>query len=80
MLLAAAVLGLANAIVRPLLLVITLPINFLTLGLFTVVINALMLQLTAAIVPSFFIDGFGWALLTAILFSIVSVGLSMVLD
>ncbi len=79
-LLAAAVLGIVNAIIRPLLLVITLPINLLVLGLFTFVINALMLMLTAALVPSFVIHGFWWALLTAVLFSFVSVALSAALD
>ena len=78
-LLAAAVLGIVNAIIRPLLLVITLPINLLVLGLFTFVINALMLLLTAALIPSFIIQGFWWALLTAVLFSVVSVALSSAL-
>jgi len=79
-LLAALVLGVVNAVIRPLLMLVTLPLNFLTLGLFTFVINALMLQLSAAIVPSFTIDGFGWALVTAVLFSVISVVLSLALE
>ena len=49
----ALVLGLANAFIRPILVVLTLPITFLTLGLFIWVVNAFMLKLTAAFVPGF---------------------------
>ncbi|MGH7896834.1 MAG: phage holin family protein [Candidatus Binatia bacterium] len=69
---AALVLGIFNAILRPILLILTLPLNLLTLGLFTFVINALMLALTAAVVPGFVVEGFGSALLAALLLSIVS--------
>jgi putative membrane protein len=58
----AAVLGLANAFVRPLLVLLTLPATVLTLGLFLFVVNALMLMLVAALVDGFEIDGFGSAL------------------
>ncbi len=68
----AAVLGLVNALIRPFLLLITLPINILTLGLFTFVINAIMLLLVAALVPGFNVAGFGTALLAAVLLAIVS--------
>jgi putative membrane protein len=51
-------LGLANALVRPLLLTLTLPITFLTLGLFVFVVNALMLMLAAAFVDGFEVEGF----------------------
>lgn len=71
-LVAAAILGIVNAIIRPLLLMLTLPLNVVTLGLFTFVINALMLLLTSAIVPNFRIQGFGWALVGAVLLSIIS--------
>lgn len=71
-LVAAAILGIVNAIIRPLLLLLTLPLNVVTLGLFTFVINALMLLLTSAIVPNFRIQGFGWALVGAVLLSIIS--------
>ncbi len=71
-LLAALVLGLVNAILRPILVVLTLPITVLTLGLFIFVINALLVLLTSAIVPGFEVRSFGWALLFSLLFSIVS--------
>lgn len=69
---AAAVLGLLNAIVRPILFVLTLPITIVTLGLFLLVLNAIMLELTAWLVPGLDIDGFGWAILGALVLSIVS--------
>ena len=65
-LLAALVLGLVNAVVRPVLIVVTLPLTILTLGLFLFVINALMLMLAAKIVPGFEIASFSYALLGAI--------------
>ena len=71
-LLAAAVLGLVNAVIRPLVLFLTLPIGCLTLGLFTFVVNALMLWLTAAVVPGFEVDGFVPALVGSLLISAVS--------
>lgn len=63
---AALVLGLINVLVRPLLLLLTLPITMMTLGLSTLVINALMLALTAYILPNFLISSFGAALAGAI--------------
>ena len=69
---AALVLGLLNAIVRPVLILLTLPLTVVTLGLFLIVLNAIMLEITAAIVPGFDIDGFGWALLGAIVLALVS--------
>ena len=71
-LVAGAILGFVNAIIRPVLFFLTLPITLLTLGLFIFVLNALCLGLTAALVPGFDIDGFWWALLGALLVSIVS--------
>jgi putative membrane protein len=65
--LAALVLGLVNFLVRPILVLITLPITIITLGLFLIVINALMLLLTGALVPGFHIDSFGAALLGGLL-------------
>jgi putative membrane protein len=69
---AAAVLGLLNTIVRPILWLVTLPITVVTLGLFLLVLNAIMLELTAWLVPGFAIDGFGWAIVGALVLSIVS--------
>ena len=67
----AAVLGLVNVVVRPLLLLITLPLNLLTLGLFTFVINAIILVLVDALVAGFHVASFGTALLAAVLLAIV---------
>ncbi|MBK9421568.1 MAG: phage holin family protein [Flavobacteriales bacterium] len=61
-LLVAVVLGLLNGILRPILLLLTLPVTLLTLGLFVLVINAAMVLLAARIVPGFSVDGFWWAL------------------
>ncbi|HMN04190.1 MAG TPA: phage holin family protein [Flavobacteriales bacterium] len=61
-LLVAIVLGVLNAVVRPLLLLLTLPVTILTMGLFVLVINASMVLLAARIVPGFTVDGFWWAL------------------
>jgi putative membrane protein len=69
---AAAVLGLLNAIIRPILFVLTLPLTVITLGLFLLVLNAIMLELTAWLVPGFDINGFGWAMVGALVLSIVS--------
>ncbi len=55
---AAIILGLINALIRPLLILFTLPINILTLGLFTLVINALMFWLASSIVKGFYVMGF----------------------
>lgn len=71
-LVAAAIFGLVNAFIRPVLIVLTLPINILTLGLFTFVVNALMLWLTAGLVPGFDVYGFWAALWGSILLSLVS--------
>lgn len=57
-LIAALILGLINAIIRPLALLITLPVNILTLGLFTLVINGLMFWLASSIVKGFYVAGF----------------------
>ena len=75
--LAAIVLGFVNAIVRPLVLVLTLPFNILTLGLLTFVINGAMLKLPAGVVPGFRVEGFWSAVGGAILLSVISFLLSM---
>jgi putative membrane protein len=71
-LVAAIIFGLVNAIIRPLVLLITLPLTIVTLGLFIIIINALMFWLTAAIAPGFKVDGFVPALEGAIVMMIVS--------
>ena len=69
---AALVLGLVNAIVRPILLVLTLPLTLVTLGLFLFVLNALCLWLTSAVVPGFDVRGFWPAFWGALLVSALS--------
>ena len=71
-LIAGVILGFVNAIVRPVLFLLTLPLTLLTLGLFIFVLNAICFALTALVVPGFSVDGFGWALLGALLVSVVS--------
>ncbi len=69
---AAAILGLLNAVVRPILFVLTLPLTIVTLGLFLIVLNAIMLEITAFFAPGFRIDGFGWAVVGAIVLALVA--------
>lgn len=71
-LVAVIVIGLINALIKPILLVLTLPITILTLGLFTFVLNALMLLLAGNIVSGFRVDGLWTAFIGSILLSIVS--------
>jgi putative membrane protein len=69
---AAFVIGVANVLIRPALLLLTLPLNILTLGLFTWVVNAAVLKICAALAPGFEIEGWGSALLGALLIAIIS--------
>jgi putative membrane protein len=66
------ILGFVNAIVRPILILLTLPATLLTLGLFLFVVNALCLALTAALVPGFAISGVGGAFIGALVVTFVS--------
>ncbi len=74
----ALVLGLANAFVRPVLVMLTLPLTILTLGLFLIVVNAGMLMLTSALVTGFQVKGFKPALLGSLVLSLLNIGVSMV--
>ena len=69
---AAAILGILNALLRPILLLITLPLNILTLGLFTFVINALMLMMVSGVIGGFQVHGFWWAVVGSLIISAVS--------
>jgi len=69
---AAAALGILNALFRPVLLLLTLPINVLTLGLFTFVINALMLKMASGIIPGFEVHGFWTAVIGSLIISVIS--------
>ncbi len=71
-LISALVLGVVNAVVRPIIVFLTLPLTILTLGLFLLVINGLLLGLVALLVPGFHVNGFWGALLGSLLISIVS--------
>ncbi len=71
-LIVALVLGILNMLVRPILLLVTLPINILTLGLFTFVLNGFMFWLVSLFIHEFVIDGFWWAVLGALIVSAIS--------
>ena len=73
-------LGVVNFLVRPILIIVTLPITIITLGLFLIVINALMLMLTGAIVPGFQVSGFGAALLGGLLLGLFNLAASAILN
>lgn len=70
-LLAAAVIGLLNMFVRPVLIVLTLPVTIVTLGLFLFVINALLFWAASGLLPGFHVDGFVAALIGSLLYSIL---------
>lgn len=69
---AAGILSIVNAVIRPVVLILTLPINVLTLGLFTLVVNAAMLMLVSTVVPGFIIESFRSAFFGALLISLIS--------
>lgn len=71
-LLAALILGLINAFVRPIILILTLPINVLTLGLFTLIVNALMLWIVSVLLPGFSIVNFYQAILGALIYWLIN--------
>lgn len=78
-LMAALILGLINAMIRPLVILLTLPVNIVTLGLFTLVINALMFWLASTIVKGFYVAGFAPAFWGALIMWFVSWFFSMLL-
>ncbi len=73
---AAAILGVLNAFFRPVLLILTLPLNLVTLGLFTFVINAFLLMMASGVISGFEVAGFFSALFGSLLISLVSWGLN----
>ncbi|HRK56609.1 MAG TPA: phage holin family protein [Burkholderiaceae bacterium] len=79
LLMAALVMGLINAVVKPILVILTLPITVVTLGLFLLILNALLFWAAAGLVPGFEVAGFGWALLGALLYSVLTGALSLLL-
>jgi len=78
-LIAALVLALVNTLIRPVLVLLTLPVTFLSLGLFVLVINALLFWMVATLVDGFHVAGFWSAFLAAILYSVISWALSTLL-
>lgn len=78
-LIAALVLGLVNAVIRPVLLLLTLPVTILTLGLFIFVINALLFWFVAEVVQGFKVTGFWAAMIGSILFSVITLVTSWLL-
>lgn len=73
----AVVLGIVNAVLRPILIFLTLPITLLTMGIFVLFINALLVMLAAYIVPGFTVVSFWWAFIFAIVLAIIDSALSM---
>ena len=71
-LIVAIVLGVVNALIKPLIVILTLPITIITLGLFYFVINGILILLVAFLVPGFKVDGFLWAILLSIVLSLIS--------
>jgi len=78
-LVAALVLGLLNAVIKPILILLTLPVTLLTLGLFIFVINGLLFWFVGSFVDGFVVSGFWWGMLGAIAYSVVSFLLSALL-
>jgi len=71
-LIVAAVLGIVNTFLRPIIFILTLPINILTLGLFSFVIMGLLVYLVSAIVPGFTVNNFWWAMLFALIVALIN--------
>jgi len=69
---AAAILGILNAFFRPILIILTLPINILTLGLFTFIINALLLKMASGVISGFDVRGFWAAVFGSVIISLIS--------
>ena len=79
-LIAALVLGLFNALLRPILVLLTLPVTLVTLGLFLFVINALMFYFAASVLEGFAVTGFGAALIGSLIYSLCGVVIDMALE
>jgi putative membrane protein len=71
---AGIVLSFVNLMIRPILIILTIPLNLLTLGLFTLVVNTWMIMLTSGLLPGFSVPGFGVALLASIMVSLANWG------
>lgn len=71
---AGIILGFINLLLRPVLILLAIPINLLTLGVFTLIINTWMIQITSGLMPGFYVQGFGTALLTSLFISLGNLG------
>ncbi|MDP1772374.1 MAG: phage holin family protein [Methylobacter sp.] len=78
-LIGAIVLGFVNAVVRPLMVLLTLPLTIVTFGLFLLVVNALMLWLVAALVPGIRVQGFGPALLGSLVLTLLNLAVGVII-
>jgi putative membrane protein len=78
-LIGAIVLGFVNAVVRPLMVLLTLPLTIVTFGLFLLVVNALMLWLMAALVPGIRVQGFGPALLGSLVLTLLNLAVGVII-
>lgn len=76
---AAIVLGLVNALIKPILVVLTLPITVVTLGLFLLVLNGLLFWAVGSLLPGFHVAGFWWAVLGAFVYSVLAWAFSLLL-
>jgi putative membrane protein len=76
---AAIVLGLVNAVIKPVLVILTLPVTLLTLGLFLLVINGLLFWGVGSILPGFHVDGFWWGVAGALVYSLLTWAFSTLL-
>jgi len=76
----AAALGVLNMFFRPILLILTLPINIMTLGLFTFIINALMLKMVSGLISGFYVDGFWAAVFGSLMISLANWFLNSVME
>lgn len=77
---AGMVLSLINLLIRPVLTILTIPLNLLTLGFFSIVVNTWMVMLTSGLLPGFYIHGFGVALIVSIIVSFANWGFKKILS
>ena len=79
LLISALLLGLVNAVIRPIVIILTIPLTLVTFGLFLLVINAVMMMLVSALVPGFRISGFWTAFFASIVITLISIFVGMVI-
>ncbi|WP_407312628.1 phage holin family protein [Desulfosporosinus sp. SB140] len=77
---AGLILWIVNLLIRPVLIILTIPLNLLTLGIFTNIINTWMIMITSGLVPGFYVRGFGVALMVSIMVSLANLALKRVLS